>query len=1307
MSQKNTLWNYFGSPTPRKSISNEENRLSTIPNNEEKQGVKKRPSESPAPKKKKTSAGSTPVRSVATFTPKRKSTSPSVNLYDVVWSKLEGYPWWPSLICNHPKQQTYIRGNEIHVQFFDDPPTRAWIKKPLVEPYNSSMDKPVPNKEVEKWKHATTEADNAVKLTVEERKKLLFDFSKDDISDDDREEEEEEEDDGESDASGTDKENIDSKSPPKKRRRIIIPSDSEDEYKPVEEAEVESESASSGVDSALEDEGDVSEEELPDSPKKKQKRDRRAKPTKTPSGKSPSTPSHQVSPATKAKLSMFPATPEPKEVTATDALGSGGHESWTHLKLDFLNPVKIRDAMRRTPDHPDYDPKTLYVPEDFKKNLTPAMKQWWDVKAKHFDCVLFFKVGKFYELYHMDAVIGVNELGLLFMKGEWAHSGFPEIAYGRYSASLVEKGYKIARVEQTETPDMMAERCKGLFKVTKFDKVVKREICQITSKGTRTFSVLDGEAREAETNYLLALTEQVLDSSTSSYGVCFIDTSIGVFHLGQFTDDRYCSRLRTLIAHHPPVQVLYERNVLSERTRQLMGSVLAAAVKESLATGSEFWPADKTLVTLAEGEYFPRATSSGGVAWPEAFKQFLNEADSLGLSARDECELAVRALGACVWYLQRCHLEQQLLALGKFKEYKPVDKLGQPVCQERSESFAKYMVLDGTTLNNLDILQSAGEEKGSLLKRLDFCCTPFGKRLLRQWICSPLCDVAAIKSRQDAISELLRHIDLMKEARALLAGLPDLERLLATIHAQGNAVRSKTHPDSRAIFYEEHIYSKRKILDFLSALSGFKSSMKIAALFQDSEADISSKLLVQCTAMASAHSHGKFPDMSSSLDFFDSAFDHEEAQKEGRIIPSSGVDPEYDAVMEELKLVNRELQDYLEEQRRFFGCKVSYFGSDKKRFQIEVPDSAARKVGNDYELQSQKKGFKRYWTAKTKELLSRLMTAENQKKNILKDLSRRIFEQFSTKYEQWNTAVQCLAVLDVLMSLAEYSRSEEGDLCVPEFILPSKDVKPFVKIIDGRHPCISSMDGFIPNDTLIGCKDETGDGSDASLVLVTGPNMGGKSTLMRQLGLLTIMAHMGCHIPAVSCQLTPVDRIFTRLGATDDIMAGESTFYVELSETSAIFHQATQHSLVLVDELGRGTSTYDGTAIAAAVVRELSQLGCRTLFSTHYHTLVEDFKNLPTVTLGHMACMVENEDDSDPSQETVTFLYKFAAGACPKSYGFNAARLGGIPAHIITEGHRKAAELERESHARKLFRSLCGKQIDGVSQLCRLLKEIV
>lgn len=342
-------------------------------------------------------------------------------------------------------------------------------------------------------------------------------------------------------------------------------------------------------------------------------------------------------------------------------------------------------------------------------------------------------------------------------------------------------------------------------------------------------------------------------------------------------------------------------------------------------------------------------------------------------------------------------------------------------------------------------------------------------------------------------------------------------------------------------------------------------------------------------------------------------------------------------------------------------------GNDKKRYELEVPESNSKKADNRYSLEGQRKGVKpvrRFSTVETRQYLKSMQQAEERRDNVLKDLQRRMFERFSKEYDLWKACIDLIAILDCLTSLAVYGQNQK-QICFPELIPFSDTLAPIVEIEDGYHPCMTLTQDFIPNGIVLG-------GVDApALALLTGPNMGGKSTLMRQVGLLVILAQIGSPIPAISARLSLIDRIFTRLGAQDDILAGQSTFLVELSETSAILKHATVNSLVLLDELGRGTATYDGTAIAAAVVNFLANLKCRALFSTHYHNLVDNFYNDNRISLGHMACMVENDgDNDDPTQETVTFLYKYTSGACPKSYGFNAAKLAGMPLCIIKRAHQ-------------------------------------
>ncbi|XP_007546282.1 DNA mismatch repair protein Msh6 [Poecilia formosa] len=1257
----------------------------------------------------------------------------------LVWAKLEGHPWWPCMVVPQPLTGQQMRGKgrdqRMHVHFFDEPPTRGWVSTKYIREYQGSDSSDV------KPGGVFFSSKPVIRRAMELADKSFFDSPEKrlkmpvcrDPSDDEEEDEEEEEMELDkptvSDEEVSDMEEQKSKEvkSPKagrrssrssaeqggkpKRRRIIVASDSDgsdEEFKPEQAASSSEEEEEEATVSSEEEEKESSQESEADSPIKPVKRKRPADKSVSKKAKTPATPSagpkrapKTITADAKSRLSAFSA-PDTFESQANGSGPAGGATTWDHEKLEWLQDGRRKDGKRRRQSEDDYDPTTLYVPEDFLNRNTPGMRRWWQLKSGMFDTVIFYKVGKFYELYHMDAVIGVNELGLTFMKGTWAHSGFPEIGFARFSDVLVQKGYKVARVEQTETPEMMEARCKTMAKPTKFDRVVRREVCRIITRGTQTYSVLDGAPSESQSKFLLSLKEKAEDESSGrhrTYGVCFADTSVGYFHIGQFSDDRHCSRLRTLIAHFPPAEVLFEKSNPSAETRKILKASLSSALQEGLSAGTQFWDAQKTLKTLSEENYFEETAGDGFL--PVLLRRMTSESDSLCLSPKEGYELALSALGGCIFYLKKCLVDKELLSMANFEEYVPVDVELEKAAGPASffSQTRQRMVLDGVTLANLEIFQNgSGGTEGTLLERLDSCSTPFGKRLLKQWLCAPLCNPTSISDRLDAMDDLIAAQAQAADVSELLKKLPDLERLLSKIHSIGTPLKGQDHPDSRAVLYEEVTYSKRKIADFLSALEGFKTMQEIISAFAPAVGDFRSMLLRQIVSLKTEED-GLFPDLSAELKRWETAFDHQKARTTGVITPKAGFDPEFDQALAGIKSCERDLQDYLERQKKRLGCKnMAYWGTGRNRFQMEVPDSVSeRNIPEEYEVKSTKKGWKRYVTKESERLFSELQGFEEKRDAALKDCMRRLFYNFDKNYRDWRTAVECMAVLDVLLALSRYSLGGDGPMARPQVALPEDDDRgtPFINLTGSRHPCVTKTffgDDFIPNDIFIGCPGNSeGDEVEgrASCVLVTGPNMGGKSTLMRQCGLVIILAQLGCYVPAESLCFTPVDRVFTRLGASDRIMAGESTFYVELSETASILHHATRHSLVLLDELGRGTATYDGTAIASAVVKELAEkICCRTLFSTHYHSLVEDYANNAAVRLGHMACMVENECE-DPSQETITFLYKFITGACPKSYGFNAARLANLPEEVIQSGHRKAREFERSTVSLRLFRKLC------------------
>ncbi|KAF4529869.1 hypothetical protein B566_EDAN018096, partial [Ephemera danica] len=435
-------------------------------------------------------------------------------------------------------------------------------------------------------------------------------------------------------------------------------------------------------------------------------------------------------------------------------------------------------------------------------------------------------------------------------------------------------------------------------------------------------------------------------------------------------------------------------------------------------------------------------------------------------------------------------MDLQVLCTKNIKPYTP--HCGLTPANPQANLQSVHMVLDATTLANLDVVSNAdtGNKENTLLEKIDNCCTPFGRRLLRQWLCSPLCSVSAIVKRQKAVTCLMNMPSECDKARKLMKELPDIERLLMRIAVYGNISTATKHPDSRAIFYED--FSKKKIENLLSLLKGFKDSLAVVKLFhgllehdcdpQSCDSSECSALLKQITHSTAEQPLGKFPEMKHLLDFFENAFDPKEALNTGKLTPRKGADPEFEAFEEKFQEINTELKLHLKDAKRIFGCDAKYVGNDKKRFQIEVPENLVKRAPPNFELTSSRKGFKRFYSPECKVLLAKLQAAEEEKK-----------EHFA---DAWIAAMKCLATLDVLLSLAKYGGGEAT--CMPQIKTPTEELPSFINIVNGRLPTTTLSD-FIPNDTSVGS-------NGVHLLLLSGPNMGGKSTLMRQMGLIVILA---------------------------------------------------------------------------------------------------------------------------------------------------------------------------------------------------------
>ena len=642
-----------------------------------------------------------------------------------------------------------------------------------------------------------------------------------------------------------------------------------------------------------------------------------------------------------------------------------------------------------------------------------------------------------------------------------------------------------------------------------------------------------------------------------------------------------------------------------------------------------------------------------------------------------------------------------------------------------SSSLPPFMTLDVHAIRNLEIFENTYDRgtSGTLFEFLDYTKTPMGKRLYRSWIAAPLCRPSSVYKRLDAVEDLCHLSEERDTLRQKLSKIPDLEKLECSIHALGSRYVADDHPIADAIMYEEVSYMKKKYGDYHKALAGFEKCQRLMEEFVENVGSYEMKStqlrqLIGADGEVSANDSSSaatnvtkmmWPNLTIILSNLRKAAPPKPEAKDLSIQMKPGMDATYDRLREEEGEVNNCLAQFLSQARRQYHATGKYFGKNKNSWQVEVPED--KNVPSSWEYSSKKKGFKRYYPREVTKWKERLALIAEGIEECQANALRILFRNFSRHHQTWKVALRCISRLDALMSLSVASEAiREGadgvsdqPTCRPEFVT-MEDGGPVLELREARHPCIAatfSGNGFIPNDTILGHQKGGGrggggggggetsitesstDNPSANTLLLTGPNMGGKSTVLRQTCICIIMAQLGCMVPATKCRLSPVDRIFTRIGASDNILQGQSTFFVELSETSTILHEATPHSLVILDELGRGTSTFDGVAIASSVVQKLAEdLGCRTMFATHYHSLVDEFSSHPNVSMANMACKVAEEsevnrnDENFDADSNVMFLYKLHGGPCSKSYGLNVARLARLPPDVLNTARAKSKQFE-------------------------------
>ncbi|PHH85819.1 hypothetical protein CDD83_11136 [Cordyceps sp. RAO-2017] len=869
----------------------------------------------------------------------------------------------------------------------------------------------------------------------------------------------------------------------------------------------------------------------------------------------------------------------------------------------------IRDKDKRSPSDAEYDPRTIYIPPMAWNKFSPFEKQYWAIKQNLWDTIVFFKKGKFYELYENDATVGHQEFDFKMTdRVNMRMVGVPESSLDHWVNQFIAKQYKVARVDQMETNlgKEMRERQDKSGK--KADKVISRELACVLTAGTL---VDGGMLQDDMAAYCVCIKESVVDGEPA-FGIAFADTATGRFCLSGFVDDADLTRFETLIAQTGPRELVLEKSRLSTRAlRILKNSTSPTTIWTHLKPGVEFWDADTSRRELACGKYF-EADDGASEAWPDALQQYRED------------DLVMSAVGGLVSYLKFLKLERPLLTQGNFEAYNPIQKRGT-------------LVLDGQTLVNLELFTNSanGGSEGTLFSLLNKCVTPFGKRLFRQWVAHPLCDMRRIDERLDAVELLNVDPSVREQFASQLVRMPDLERLISRIHARA------CKPD-----------------DFVRVLEGFEQidyTMGLLGAFKGGNGLVDRLI-------------ASMPSLDEPLSYWKSAFDRQRARQEKLLIPERGIDDDFDRSLDRMDDIKGQLRALLNAKKAELKCKaLKYTDVGKEIYQMEAPKAA--KVPASWRQMSATKDVKRWYFAELTQLVRELQEAEETHSQLVRDVASRFFRRFDADYDAWLRAIQVVAQLDCLVSLARASSSLGQPSCRPRFVDQERSLVEFEQL---RHPCmINSVDDFIPNDIRLG-------GDEAKINLLTGANAAGKSTVLRMSCVAVIMAQIGCFVPAVSARLTPVDRIMSRLGANDNIFAAQSTFFVELSETKKILSEATPRSLVILDELGRGTSSYDGVAVAQAVLHHVAtHIGCVGFFATHYHSLATEFENHPEIRARRMQIHVDDE------RRRVTFLYRLEDGVAEGSFGMHCAAMCGIADRVVERAEVAAREWEHTSRLKE------------------------
>jgi DNA mismatch repair protein MutS len=809
---------------------------------------------------------------------------------------------------------------------------------------------------------------------------------------------------------------------------------------------------------------------------------------------------------------------------------------------------------------------------------SPMMQHYIDTKAEYKDCILFYRLGDFYEMFFDDAVQVSRELELTLtgkecgMEERAPMCGIPYHAANVYIARLIEKGYKVAICEQLENP----KNAKGM---------VKRGVVKIITPGTMLDdTVLD----EKKNNYIMSIYKQGI-----FYGIAVCDVSTGDFYATQIKENNNFAKLLDEIARYSPSEIVANELMIS-------------TIEEMSKISQRF---ENCYISKFDEKYFD-------IDYEKITEKYkIYDIKNNEINDYKDKTLVVAGINALLSYISQMQ-KMEIENINSIKIY----------------NTTKYMALDISARRNLEITERMRDKgkKGTLLWVLDKTSTSMGGRHLRRWINDPLIDVEEIKNRLEAVKELKENLILKSDIQENLKKVYDIERLVGKI-SYGSA-------------------NAREMISLKNSLGKLPEIKLILSQTQ-------SKMLKEL--------YENMDEIKDIYELIDKAIVEEPpiTIKEGNII-KQGYNEEVDRYKEATINGKKWLVELETREKEATGIKnlrVSYnkvFG-----YYIEVTRSYLNLVPESYVRKQTLANGERYITEELKKIEEDILGAEEKLTDLEYNLFVDVRNKIAKQIERIQKTAMIIATLDVLTSFATVAEDMN-------YVMPEVNDGSIIEIKNGRHPVIEKMlpnGNFIGNDTYL---NETSD----RLSIITGPNMAGKSTYMRQVALITLMAQIGSFVPADYAKIGVVDKIFTRVGASDDLSMGESTFMVEMMEVANILKEATNKSLIILDEIGRGTSTYDGLSIAWAVAKYIAnteKCGAKTLFATHYHELIELEKEQEGVKNYSIAVKEKGED--------IIFLRKIIEGGTDESYGIHVAKIAGVPKEVIKSANEILRSLERKS----------------------------